>query len=393
MQKRSRKVSFYQQLTSGMLVSIIIGSLLPTSIFAASTGVNLVNNPNFETGTTTSTGEPEGWSKAGFGTNDRSLIYPAPGNNSAQAASITISSYTDGDAKWMFAPVAVTPGRQYEYADEYVAGTTTTLTAEFFDINRAHLSYAGFLSIAPSSQSSTTTWSNANASFIAPPGASSMTVFHAISGVGSLTVDNVRLSEVIAPYGTLGTVVVVNGGTLMPKDLMVSVSKTNSPQVNFVGSASTTVLSIDAGDTYSVNTPAIARYKLTRSAGCSGVLTDGGNASCLLTQTFLSGTSTTLTIVTKVINTHGRNSQPSDFMTTFIGASTTTVLPGSATGQLVTVLPDTNYRVTVNAGQNYIPTSSADCVGKLVEGDSVTCEITLSDTPLAVFGGAQPIRK
>ena len=390
MQKRSQKVSFYQQLTSGLLVTVILSSILPTSLFAATAGSNLIHNPNFEGATIASTGEPDGWSKAGFGTNDRNLVYPVPGSNSREAAAITITSYTDGDGKWMFAPVAVISGRQYVYADEYIAGTTTSLIAEFFDASQTHLAYAGFLSLAPSSQSSTSTWSAANATFMAPPGAASMTVFHALAGVGSLTIDNASLNESITPYGTLGTVVAVNGGTLTPKDLTISVSKINSPQVNFVGSASTTALSIDAGDAYSVNTPTFAHYKLTRSLGCSGVLADGENASCLLTQTFLSGTSTTLKIVTKVINTHGRNSQPVDFITTFIGASSTTLLPGSEAGQVVSVIPNTNYHVSVNAGQNYVPSSSTDCVGKLVDGDTTTCEITLSDTPLPVFGGEQP---
>lgn len=390
MQKRSHHVSFYQQVTSSLLVAAILSSILPTSLFAATAGTNLIRNANFEAATTTINGEPDGWSKAGFGNNDRSLVYPVPGSNSAQAAAITITSFADGDAKWMFAPVAVTPGRQYAYADEYLAGTSTTLTAEFFDTNHAHLAYAGFLIIAPSSQSSTSTWSNASATFTAPPNAASMTVFHALLSVGSLTIDNVSLSELVTPYGTLGTVVTVNGGTLAPKDLTVSLTKTNSPQVSFVGNASTTTLTIDAGDQYRVDTPQIAHYKLTRSAGCSGVLPDGGSASCLLTQTFLSGTSTTLKIVTKVINTHGRNSQPADFITSFVGASSTATFPGSETGQLVTVTPETNYRVTVIGGENYVPSSSSDCVGRLVEGDTATCEITLSDSPPPLFGGEQP---
>jgi len=87
-----------------------------TSSFAASSfeasssetiGPNLISNPSFESSSTT----PVGWSKGGYGTNNRALTFPVSGLNGGRGAGVSITSYTNGDAKWYFTDVPVAPGK------------------------------------------------------------------------------------------------------------------------------------------------------------------------------------------------------------------------------------------------------------------------------------------
>jgi hypothetical protein len=72
---------------------------------------NLILNADMQTSTATSSA-PDNWTGLGYGTNDRTFTYPVggPGGVGDKAAQATINSYTDGDAKWVFDPVSVTPG-------------------------------------------------------------------------------------------------------------------------------------------------------------------------------------------------------------------------------------------------------------------------------------------
>jgi hypothetical protein len=84
----------------------------PTAPSAAATtlGPNLIANPSVETDG--GSGVPSGWFKGGYGTNTRSLTYPAtPAQDGSKALKAQITAYTSGDAKWFPADVTVTPGR------------------------------------------------------------------------------------------------------------------------------------------------------------------------------------------------------------------------------------------------------------------------------------------
>jgi peptidoglycan/xylan/chitin deacetylase (PgdA/CDA1 family) len=99
---------------------------------------------------------------------------------------------TGGDAKWYPDVVPVTPGSRYLYQDAYQADTDTHLVAAFFSASREHLSNVGHILVVPTGD----TWKTASASFIAPPGAAYMLVYHQLSSVGTLTMDNIMLMEI-----------------------------------------------------------------------------------------------------------------------------------------------------------------------------------------------------
>ncbi len=153
---------------------------------------NLIENPSLEI---SSAGLPSNWIKGGWGTNDRVLTYPVDGIGGGVAVKMTISSYTDGDAKWYFNEVPVIAGHSYTYRDDYISNASTMLTAEYFDAAHNHLSFGGWYSVTASAAD----WKDSQATFSVPDGAAYMTVFHSIQSAGFLTIDNASLTEVALP--------------------------------------------------------------------------------------------------------------------------------------------------------------------------------------------------
>jgi peptidoglycan/xylan/chitin deacetylase (PgdA/CDA1 family) len=87
-------------------------------------GVNGVQNPGFEQGT-------QCWYAAGYGTNTPSYTIGAPAHSGTSAGQITMSAYTDGDAKWLQAfdlggcSPSVTPGQTYSLRAFYQSTAVT----------------------------------------------------------------------------------------------------------------------------------------------------------------------------------------------------------------------------------------------------------------------------
>ena len=75
---------------------------------------NLVLNPSVETAGA-SGNIPLNWNQGGFGSNNTVFTYPATGITGARSISVGLTSYVDGNAKWYFDDVSVTPGKIYTY--------------------------------------------------------------------------------------------------------------------------------------------------------------------------------------------------------------------------------------------------------------------------------------
>jgi peptidoglycan/xylan/chitin deacetylase (PgdA/CDA1 family) len=147
---------------------------------------NLIQNPSLEIDADNNK-IPDEWFKGQWGTNNAVFSYPVPGIDGVAAAKINITTWTDGDAKWYFADVPVTPGQQYHFQDSYLSSVASRLVARYTS-GTGITTYAELGTIPAASQ-----WQTASSTFIAPLGASSMTVFHILAGVGSLSVDNFSL--------------------------------------------------------------------------------------------------------------------------------------------------------------------------------------------------------
>jgi hypothetical protein len=146
-------------------------------------GPNLVLNPSFETGTTT----PINWVQDFWGTNTRVFTYPVAGNDGVKAAKVQITAYTDGDAKWAFDHVAVTPGATYTFSDYYQSTAPTYIVAE---VKLANGTY-DYLDVATVPTSAA--WTNFQTPIVVPAGVQTMTVYHLLQSIGSLTIDQASL--------------------------------------------------------------------------------------------------------------------------------------------------------------------------------------------------------
>ena len=144
---------------------------------------NLIQNGSFEQ--VSAQGNPVGWTAGKWGTISAEHVYPVPGV-SGNAAEVRVTSRSSGDAKWSFAHVPVTQGT-YTYSNSYKSNTTTSVVAELRRTNGT-MEYVWF-SNPPTSNS----WNTYRHEFTVPAGVTSLTVYHLLAQVGTLTLDNVAL--------------------------------------------------------------------------------------------------------------------------------------------------------------------------------------------------------
>ena len=148
---------------------------------------NPISNPSLEATGTAST--PLDWYKGGWGTNNAVLTWPVAGFSGAKAAQLTITSYTDGDAKWYAKDVSVIDGQQYNYSDYYKSDATSTITARYYMGNNVYI-YSALATLPPSSS-----WATKPVQFVIPGNVQSITIFHALTSVGTLTIDLANLNN------------------------------------------------------------------------------------------------------------------------------------------------------------------------------------------------------
>lgn len=152
---------------------------------------NLVSNPSFATA---NGALPDNWNTNTWGTNNAQFIYnTTSGHTDATSATVSVSSYSSGDAKWYANPVTVTAGQNYVYSDWYKSAVTTHVVAAYTN-SAGSTSYAGLPDAGTS-----TAWTRYAAALAIPSGVVKVTVFHLVSAVGSLTIDDVSIVPATAP--------------------------------------------------------------------------------------------------------------------------------------------------------------------------------------------------
>jgi peptidoglycan/xylan/chitin deacetylase (PgdA/CDA1 family) len=165
-------------------------------------GVNLIANASFATASSTPS-IPLGWKKGGFGTNDRTYSYPVAGYDGSPGAQVAMTTRSSGDAKWYFTPIAVSAGETYRYSDYFTSNTTSTVTAQFA-LADGSLKFQDLAVGVPAAAG----WTQLTRTFVVPTYPSpvvSVTVYHLINSVGSLTTDTTELvlMDVTPPTVTL----------------------------------------------------------------------------------------------------------------------------------------------------------------------------------------------
>lgn len=162
-------------------------------------GTNLVFNGDLETPDSTNPAMPSGWSQGGWGTLTAAYTYPVAGNPGS-AAKVDVSSYTNGDAKWVFTPIPTSAGKTYHVQFDYMSTVQTNISIEYHLTNGTY-SYGWLGDPQPSAG-----WTTFSAQITIPSGADSFNFFDALVGVGSLTVDNFIVNDI-----TSGSLTFPNG--------------------------------------------------------------------------------------------------------------------------------------------------------------------------------------
>src|SRR5213594_3729363 len=179
--------------------------------------------------------------------------------------------------------------------------------------------------------------------------------------------------------GTLTVIKHVNntyGGTAAAGNFTMAVTAGHPSANNFPGSEDGVQLTIDAGS-YSVNeTGGPSNYSKSLSSGCSGTMTNGGNAICTITN---NDTPPTLTIIKQVVNNSGGTATAGAFSGSFSGitASSGNSWSGATTTKTITTIG--SYTVTENPVFGYTASYSADCSGSISSGSNKTCTVTNQD--------------
>ncbi len=170
-------------------VLVMLSSMLSlTQAAATTTPTNLIANPSVETADSSNSAVPAGWLEGNWGTNSTTFSYLNTGHTGTRSVEVQMTSYTSGDAKWYFTPVAITSGGQYAFSDYYESTVATELVAQFDDGN-GNYTYQDLGAEAASAG-----WAEATATFTAPSTAKNVTVFHLLGSVGSLTTDDFSLT-------------------------------------------------------------------------------------------------------------------------------------------------------------------------------------------------------
>ncbi len=162
------------------------------SFYIITNPMNEVVEPNkvLNSGLETDNGDgtPTNWHKSAWGTNSAIFTYPTTGKT-GNGAKVAITTYTDGDAKWYFDDAAIVSNAQYRFRNAYKSTTPTTITARF-TMADASIVYRDLV-VLPSSANA---WAIVDIPFTAPANVQSVTIFHHISSIGELTIDDASLT-------------------------------------------------------------------------------------------------------------------------------------------------------------------------------------------------------
>jgi peptidoglycan/xylan/chitin deacetylase (PgdA/CDA1 family) len=166
---------------------LVMFALMPAIPSFADTTSNTIVNAGVESSTITAN-QPDNWTRDSWGSNTATFNYLNSGHTGNHAVQTTLSNYSDGDAKWMFAPVGVKSGDQYTYSDWYQASVTTHLWAQYRHIDGT-FSYQWLGSVGASPA-----WAQSTANLTIPNGVDAVSIFHVINANGQLAIDDTDLA-------------------------------------------------------------------------------------------------------------------------------------------------------------------------------------------------------
>ncbi len=177
----------FKKLGVGLLTLMLLVLPLANKAAADTTPTNLIANPSMET--SAADGTPAHWHDGSWGTNTHTATYENTGHTGSRSLKVAITSYTNGDAKWYFDEVSVTPGQNYAYSNWYQSSVDSEIDAQVTAADGT-ITY-DFVTTALASPG---VWKQAAAQFVAPANAKRVTFFQVLAKVGSVQIDDASLS-------------------------------------------------------------------------------------------------------------------------------------------------------------------------------------------------------
>jgi len=169
--------------------SMPMPTVKPSVIPTVTQTSNIIPNNSVET-VSSNVNLPSSWSKDRWGNNTTVFTYLSTGaHGGSRALKVQISAINNGDAKWTFNSLSVTPGTVYKFSDWYQSNITSRYVA-FYINNDGTENYVELPSAAASSN-----WKQYLTTFTVPAKASTLSVFHLIDKVGWLITDDYVLSK------------------------------------------------------------------------------------------------------------------------------------------------------------------------------------------------------
>ena len=184
------KSLFFKVASTTLVVALMFNlvGVIATPHVSAATQPNLIVNPSVESG---SSAGPSNWFQNTWGTNTAKFSYVTGGVDGTHAVRIDITSYGSGDAKWYPTDAGVMPGKVYLFTDQYMATAPSELVVRYTLTNGSFQ----YVDVSGGNLPATSTWKATSARVTIPTNVKSITIFHLIAAVGSLTTDAYSLTE------------------------------------------------------------------------------------------------------------------------------------------------------------------------------------------------------
>lgn len=185
-----------------LTATFVFGSIFvyAPSVFAA-TSTNLVINPSVETAASADPNMPMAWNMGSWGANNAVFTYPVLGYDGSRAVEVNISSYTSGDAKWYADDIPVVSTTTYAFSDAYQSNATTSVVVRYTSFS-GQVSYIDLLTEVPPSP----VWKTQSLIFTVPTGTRSISVWHLLNRVGTLTTDAYSIIDRSTSTSTTDTI-------------------------------------------------------------------------------------------------------------------------------------------------------------------------------------------
>jgi peptidoglycan/xylan/chitin deacetylase (PgdA/CDA1 family) len=148
--------------------------------------------PNFsvESVDPSNSSRPLRWNSNNWGVNQANFEYLNQGRSGNRSLKTTITSYTNGDAKWYPNPISVQGGKTYSIGDYYKSSADSLIVLQVTS-NTNTVSYLPLKVVGAASD-----WTKYQDTITLPANAVSISIMHLIYAVGFLQTDDYFLNEI-----------------------------------------------------------------------------------------------------------------------------------------------------------------------------------------------------